>query len=64
MAKHRLSVLRQWNFFERLHSVMVRLPPDFKDFLRLLSSHRVEYLLIGGYAVWYHRDLDDLEQLP
>jgi hypothetical protein len=31
-----------------------RLPPDFKDFLRLLSAHRVEYLLIGGYAVGYH----------
>jgi len=33
---------------------MIRLPPDFKDFLRLLNSHRVEYLLIGGYAVAYH----------
>jgi predicted nucleotidyltransferase len=33
---------------------MIRLPPDFKEFLRLLSSHRVEYLLIGGYAVGYH----------
>ena len=33
---------------------MIRLPPDFKEFLRLLNSHRVEYLLIGGYAVAYH----------
>ena len=32
----------------------IRLPPDFKEFLRLLNSHRVEYLLIGGYAVSYH----------
>jgi len=31
-----------------------RLPSDFKDFLRLLRAHRVEYLLIGGYAVGYH----------
>jgi hypothetical protein len=31
-----------------------RLPPDFKDFLRLLAAHHVEYLLIGGYAVGYH----------
>lgn len=31
-----------------------RLPPDFKDFLRLLNEHQVEYLLIGGYAVGYH----------
>ena len=32
----------------------IRLPPDFKEFLRLLHAHRVEYLLIGGYAVGYH----------
>ena len=31
-----------------------RLPPDFKEFLKLLNSHKVEYLLIGGYAVAYH----------
>ena len=30
------------------------LPPDFKDFLKLLNSKQVEYLLIGGYAVGYH----------
>jgi len=30
------------------------LPPDFKDFLQLLNSKQVEYLLIGGYAVGYH----------
>jgi predicted nucleotidyltransferase len=32
----------------------VRLPPDFKEFLKLLNAHQVEYLLIGGYAVGYH----------
>ncbi|OGO39075.1 MAG: hypothetical protein A2Z03_02865 [Chloroflexi bacterium RBG_16_56_8] len=32
----------------------IHLPPDFKDFLQLLHSHQVEYLLIGGYAVGYH----------
>lgn len=32
----------------------IRLPPDFRDFLRLLNSHDVRYLLIGGYAVGYH----------
>lgn len=31
-----------------------RLPRDFKEFLRLLESHGVEYLLIGGYAVGYY----------
>jgi hypothetical protein len=30
------------------------LPKDFKEFLRLLGAHSVEYLLIGGYAVAYH----------
>jgi predicted nucleotidyltransferase len=32
----------------------IHLPPDFKDFLRLLKDHNVQYLLIGGYAVGYH----------
>lgn len=32
----------------------IRLPEDFRDFLKLLNSHRVEYLVIGGYAVCYH----------
>ena len=26
------------------------LPPDFKDFLKLLNSRKVRYLLIGGFA--------------
>lgn len=33
---------------------MTTLPPDFKDFLRLLASHEVPYLLVGGHAVGYH----------
>ena len=32
----------------------IQLPQDFKEFLKLLNSHQVEYLLIGGYAVGYH----------
>lgn len=32
----------------------LELPPDFKEFLSLLQSHGVKYLLIGGYAVGYH----------
>ena len=31
----------------------IHLPQDFKEFLRLLNAHNVEYLLIGGYAVGY-----------
>lgn len=30
------------------------LPSDFKEFLNLLKSRGVRYLLIGGYAVGYH----------
>ncbi|MBN1756807.1 MAG: hypothetical protein JW863_00730 [Chitinispirillaceae bacterium] len=32
----------------------LELHPDFKDFLRLLNSREVDYLLIGGYAVGYY----------
>lgn len=32
----------------------IELPPDFSAFLRSLSEHRVDYLLVGGYAVGYH----------
>ena len=32
----------------------IELHPDFKDFLRLLNSNDVRYLLVGGYAVGYH----------
>ena len=32
----------------------VQFPEDFRDFLKLLNDHEVEYLLIGGYAVGYH----------
>jgi hypothetical protein len=40
------------------------LPPDFREFLSLLHSHGVKYLLIGGYAVGYHgypRATNDLD---
>ncbi|MEI6637506.1 MAG: hypothetical protein WCO99_13130 [Planctomycetota bacterium] len=39
-------------------------PPDFEDFLQLLEANRVEYMIVGGYAVAYHgfprftKDLD------
>lgn len=40
------------------------LTADFKDFLKLLNAHEVQYLLIGGYAVAYYgypRATDDLD---
>lgn len=30
------------------------LPPDFKEFLKILNDKNIRYLLIGGYAVGYH----------
>ncbi len=33
---------------------MIHLPLDFKEFLKLLNDYRVEYLLVGGYAVAYY----------
>ncbi len=32
----------------------IHLPPDFKEFLQLLNSRGVEYLVVGGYAVGFH----------
>ena len=40
------------------------LPPDFKEFLNLLKSKDIRYLLIGGYAVGYHgypRSTNDMD---
>ena len=40
------------------------LPPDFKEFLKLLKEHDVQYLLIGGYAIGYYgypRATDDMD---
>ena len=42
----------------------LELPNDFKEFLRLLRAHGVEYLLIGGYAIGCHgyaRATNDLD---
>ncbi|HPJ37608.1 MAG TPA: hypothetical protein PLT75_04145 [Spirochaetota bacterium] len=32
----------------------IHIPGEFKEFLKLLDAHNVEYLLIGGYAVTFH----------
>ncbi|MEW6286387.1 MAG: hypothetical protein AB1509_09160 [Chloroflexota bacterium] len=61
--KHPTSALNTWNSCGE--SIMdLRLPPDFKEFLKLLKEYDVRYLLIGGYAVGYHgypRTTDDLD---
>lgn len=30
------------------------LAKDFEDFIRLLNSHQVEYMIVGGYALGFH----------
>lgn len=42
------------NLCDRSHLVMIPLPKDFKEFLQLLDLEKVEYLLVGGYAVIYY----------
>jgi len=32
----------------------MELDKDFKEFIELLNEHKVDYLVIGGYAVNYH----------
>jgi hypothetical protein len=32
----------------------MELSQDFKEFVQLLNAHKVEYLVVGGYAVAYH----------
>ena len=45
---------RRFKFIGRPPTAKQQLPHDFKEFLRLLNAHRVEYLLVGGYAVAHH----------
>ena len=33
---------------------MIRLPKDFSEFLKLLNSKQIEYLVIGGRAIGYY----------
>ncbi|HRO24255.1 MAG TPA: hypothetical protein PLR07_08180 [Promineifilum sp.] len=44
--------------------MVIELPRDFSEFLRLLNDRQVRYLVIGGYAVGYHgypRATNDLD---
>ncbi len=33
--------------------MVMSLPPDFSEFLKLLNCHHVDYLLVGGFAVGF-----------
>ena len=48
---------------------VVNLPPDFREFLRLLNERQVNlidlaHLKTNKQAAGRHKDLDDLENLP
>ena len=30
------------------------LDPDFEDFIQLLNQHKVDYMVVGGYAMAFH----------
>jgi len=32
----------------------VTLAEDFEDFIKLLNRHKVEYMVVGGYALAFH----------
>ena len=32
----------------------MKLPPDWREFIELLNSNDVEYVVVGGHAVGYH----------
>jgi hypothetical protein len=34
--------------------MLMSLPPDFSEFLKLLNCHHVDFLLVGGFAVGFH----------
>ncbi len=43
------------NFFGSNTQIMrINFPLDFKEFVELLQKHKVEYLIVGGYAVGFH----------
>ncbi|HEY9260207.1 MAG TPA: hypothetical protein VIP81_19725, partial [Chitinophaga sp.] len=40
------------------------LAQDFEDFVKLLNQHKVEYMVVGGYALAFHgkpRNTGDLD---
>ncbi len=41
-----------WNF--SIGPTVIHIHKDFKEFLQLLNANKVEYLIVGAYAVAYH----------
>ena len=49
-----MSGWRRSNICAKPLMATFNLPPDFKEFLQLLHDKKVEYLVVGGYAVAFH----------
>src|SRR5688572_12181965 len=43
-----------WISSRPIRSRSVKLQKDLREFIELLNSHEVEYLVVGGHAVAYH----------
>jgi len=52
--KPRQNAWKRLSKSDRSFMATIQLPPDFKEFLKLLNEYKVEYLLVGGYAVGYY----------
>jgi len=50
----RRNGLRVWNYCAKVPMLMIPLPRDFQDFLKLLNENGIRYVVIGGYAVAFH----------
>jgi len=50
-AEHLMSVCRLWNLYE---VNIMKVQRDFKELLALLNEHKVEYVIVGGYALAFH----------
>ena len=42
------------NLLNGIGAPLAKLQADLKEFIALLNSHGVEYILVGGHAVAYH----------
>jgi len=48
---HPLNGLQPWKCCA---DNIMEVQPDFRDLLALLNEHKVEYLIVGGYALAFH----------
>ncbi|MFM9037016.1 MAG: hypothetical protein ACKOJ9_04940 [Actinomycetota bacterium] len=54
MLRHRLLGFSIFCYSDGSTMEPIEFPQDFKEFLRLLHDHEIDYLLVGGFAVALH----------